>query len=187
MNQLAEIPKQQKHKRKKLPFFVVLLLAASGFFLARGVVAGPESTITLNGATRMMGGEEIGVNACDSSITLTRSTPVFVSGGTNKYQIQRVTLADINQFAPAIATSSIGVQGCGNQVLSLAIYNGSGTLQQASWTIPSAAITNGSFYFDYVSNLANSGANYADVTLTPFDPEQTTNTKYAVRTYRTPY
>jgi len=186
MNQLAEIPKQQKHKRKKLPFFVVLLLAASGFFLARGVVAGPESTITLNGATQMMGGEELAVNACDSSITLTR-TPVFVGGGTNKFQIQRVTLADINQYAPAIATSSIGVQGCGNQVLSLAIYSGSGTLQQASWTIPSAAITNGSFYFDYVSNLANSGANYADVTLTPFDPEQTTNTKYSVRTYRTPY
>ena len=186
MNQLAEIPKQQKHKRKKLPFFVVLLLAASGFFLARGVVAGTQNTITLNGATQMLGGEEIGVNACDSSITLTR-TPVFVGGGTNKFRIQRVTLADINQYAPAIATSSIGVQGCGNQVLSLAIYSGSGTLQQASWTIPSAAITNGSFYFDYVSNLANSGANYADVTLTPFDPEQTTNTKYAVRTYRTPY
>ena len=186
MNQLAEIPKQQKHKRKKLPFFVVLLLAASGFFLARGVTAGTENIITLNGATQMLGGEEIGVNACDSSITLTR-TPVFVGGATNKFRIQRVTLADINQYAPAIATSSIGVQGCGNQVLSLAIYSGSGTLQQASWTIPSAAITNGSFYFDYVSNLANSGANYADVTLTPFDPEQTTNTKYSVRTYRTPY
>ena len=186
MNQLAETPKQQKHKRKKLPFFVVLLLAASGFFLARGVVAGTQNTITLNGATQMMGGEEIAVNACDSSITLTR-TPVFVGGATNKFQIQRVTLADINQYAPAIATSSIGVQGCGNQVLSLAIYSGSGTLQQASWTIPSAAITNGSFYFDYVSNLANSGAYYADVTLTPFDPEQTTNTKYSVRTYRTPY
>ena len=185
MNQLAEIPKQQKHKRKKLPFFVVLLLAASGFFLARGVVAGPESTITLNGATRMMGGEEIAVNACDSSITLTRSTPVF-GGGTNKFQIQRVTLADINQFAPAIATSSIGVQGCGNQVLSLAIYSGSGTLQQASWTIPSAAITNGAFYFDYQTNNSTSPY-YADVTLTPFDPAQTTNTKYAVRTYRTPY
>ena len=186
MNQLAETPKQQKHKSKKLPFFVVLLLAASGFFLARGVVAGTQNTITLNGATQMMGGEEIAVNACDSSISLTR-TPVFVSGVTNKFRIQRVTLADINQYAPAIATSSIGVQGCGNQVLSLAIYNGSGTLQQASWTIPSAAITNGSFYFDYVSNLANSGANYADVLLTPFDPEQTTNTKYSVRTYRSPY
>ena len=185
MNQLAEIPKQQKHKRKKLPFFVVLLLAASGFFLARGVVAGPESTITLNGATRMMGGEEIAVNACDSSITLTR-TPVFVGGSTNKYQIQRVTLADINQNAPAIATSTIGVQGCGNQVLSLAIYSGSGTLQQASWTIPSAAITNGAFYFDYQTNNSTSPY-YADVTLTPFDPAQTTNTKYSVRTYRTPY
>ena len=185
MNQLAEIPKQQKHKRKKLPFFVVLLLAASGFFLARGVVAGTQNTITLNGATKMMGGEEIAVNACDSSITLTR-TPVFVSGGTNKFQIQRVTLADINQFAPAIATSSIGVQGCGNQVLSLAIYSGSGTLQQASWTIPSAAITNGAFYFDYQTNNSTSPY-YADVTLTPFDPAQTTNTKYAVRTYRTPY
>ena len=185
MKQLAEIPKQQKHKRKKLPFFVVLLLAASGFFLARGVVAGTQNTITLNGATKMMGGEEIAVNACDSSITLTR-TPVFVGGSTNKYQIQRVTLADINQNAPAIATSTIGVQGCGNQVLSLAIYNGSGTLQQASWTVPSAAITNGAFYFDYQTNNSTSPY-YADITLTPFDPEQTTNTKYAVRTYRTPY
>ena len=185
MKQLAEIPKQQKHKRKKLPFFVVLLLAASGFFLARGVVAGTQNTITLNGATKMMGGEEIAVNACDSSITLTR-TPVFVGGSTNKYQIQRVTLADINQNAPAIATSTIGVQGCGNQVLSLAIYNGSGTLQQASWTVPSAAITNGAFYFDYQTNNSTSPY-YADVTLTPFDPAQTTNTKYSVRTYRTPY
>ena len=185
MNQLAETPKQQKHKSKKLPFFVVLLLAASGFFLARGVVAGTQNTITLNGATKMMGGEEIAVNACDSSITLTR-TPVFVGGGTNKFQIQRVTLADINQNAPAIATSTIGVQGCGNQVLNLAIYNGSGTLQQASWTVPSAAITNGAFYFDYQTNNSTSPY-YADVTLTPFDPEQTTNTKYAVRTFRTPY
>ena len=185
MNQLAETPKQQKHKSKKLPFFVVLLLAASGFFLARGVVAGTQNTITLNGATKMMGGEEIAVNACDSSITLTR-TPVFVGGGTNKFQIQRVTLADINQNAPAIATSTIGVQGCGNQVLNLAIYNGSGTLQQASWTVPSAAITNGAFYFDYQTNNSTSPY-YADVTLTPFDPEQTTNTKYSVRTYRTPY
>ena len=185
MKQLAEIPKQQKHKSKKLPFFVVLLLAASGFFLARGVVAGTQNTITLNGATKMMGGEEIAVNACDSSITLTR-TPVFVGGSTNKYQIQRVTLADINQNAPAIATSTIGVQGCGNQVLSLAIYNGSGTLQQASWTVPSAAITNGAFYFDYQTNNSTSPY-YADVTLTPFDPAQTTNTKYSVRTYRTPY
>ena len=185
MNRLAEIPKQQKHKRKKLPFFVVLLLAASGFFLARGVVAGTQNTITLNGATQMLGGEEIAVNACDSSITLTR-TPVFVGGATNKFQIQRVTLADINQYAPAIATSSIGVQGCGNQVLSLAIYSGAGTLQQASWTIPSAAVTNGSFFFDYELNNSTSPY-YADVTLTPFDPEQTTSTKYSVRTYRLPY
>jgi hypothetical protein len=133
----------------------------------------------------MMGGEEIAVNACDSSISLTR-TPVFVSGVTNKFRIQRVTLADINQYAPAVATSSIGVQGCGNQVLSLAIYSGAGTLQQASWTIPSAAVTNGSFFFDYELNNSTSPY-YADVTLTPFDPEQTTSTKYSVRTYRLPY
>lgn len=185
MNQVPENSKQQKPKRKKLPLFVVLLLAGSGFFLARGVTAGPANDITLNGATKMMGGDEIAVNACDSSISLTR-TPVFVSGGTNKFRIQRVTLAGINQYAPAVATSSIGVQGCGNQVLNLAIFNGSGTLQQASWTIPSAAITDGSFIFDYQLNNSTSPY-YADVTLTPFDPEQTTNTKYSVRTYRLPY
>ena len=186
MIEVPENSKQQKPKRKKLPLFVVLLLAGSGFFLARGVTAGPANNIILNGATKMMGGDEIAVNACDSSISLTR-TPVFVSGSTNKYQIQRVTLANINQYAPAVSVSTIGVEGCGNQVLQLSIFNGAGTLQQASWTIPSAAITNGSFYFDYVSNLANSGANYADITLTPFDPAQTTDTKYAVRTYRLPY
>lgn len=186
MNQVPENLNQQKNKRKKLPFFVVLLLAGTGFFLARGVAAGPANDIVLNGATKMMGGDEIAVNACDQTISLTR-TPVFVSGATNKFQIQRVTLADINQYAPAVSTSTIGVEGCGNQVLQLSIFNGAGTLQQASWTIPSAAITNGSFYFDYVSNLGNSGVYYADVTLTPFDPAQTTDTKYAVRTYRLPY
>jgi hypothetical protein len=186
MNQVPENPKQQKPKRKKLPLFVVLLLAGTGFFLARGVAAGPANDIVLNGATKMMGGDEIAVNACDSTISLTR-TPIFVGGATNIYQIQRVTLADINQYAPAASTSTIGVEGCGNQVLQLSIFNGAGTLQQASWTIPSAAISNGAFYFDYVSNLGNSGANYADVTLIPFDPAQATDTKYAVRTYRLPY
>ena len=41
MNQVPENSNQQKNKRKKLPFFVVLLLAGTGFFLARGVAAGP--------------------------------------------------------------------------------------------------------------------------------------------------
>ena len=46
MNQVSENPKKLKHKRKKLPLFVVLLLAGAGFFLARGVTAGAENTIT---------------------------------------------------------------------------------------------------------------------------------------------
>ena len=187
---MPENSKQQKPKRKKLPLFVVLLLAGSGFFLARGVTAGPANNIILNGATTMMGGDEIAVNACDQTISLTR-TPVFVGGATNKFQIQRVTLADINQYAPAVSTRTIGVEGCGNQVLNMAIYNGSlagaSQLQQASWTIPSAAITNGSFYFDYDRNMAAGGSYYADVLLLPFAPDQDINTKYAVRTYRTPY
>jgi hypothetical protein len=135
----------------------------------------------------MMGGEDIAVTACDSNMTITR-TPTLYSGSATsnqyRYMIQRVTISGVNQYAPAIATSSIGVEGCGNQVLNMAIYNGSGTLQQASWTIPSAAITNGSFYFDW--DMAGS-LPYANITLTQFDAEQVTNTKYAVRTYRTPY
>ena len=187
MNRVPENKNEQKRKRKKLPLFVVLLLAGTGFFLARGVAAGSQNTITLNGANKMMGGDDIAGNACDASMTISR-TPVLVSTGSDyKYKIQRVTISGVNQYAPAIATSSIGVEGCGNQVLQMAIYNGSGTLQQASWTIPSAAITNGSFYFDYVSNLGNAGVYYADVTLIPFESEQITNTKYAVHTYRTPY
>lgn len=178
-------PKPQKYQRKKLPLVVLLLLAGSGFLLARGVAASPANDITLVGATKMMGGDEIDVNACDRSIGLTR-TPVFVGGATNRYQIQRVTLFDINQYAPAILSSSLGLEGCGNQVLTLVIFNGSGTLQTASWTIPSAAITAGSFFFDY--QLTNgTSANYADVTLTPFDPAQATNTKYSVRTVRLPF
>jgi hypothetical protein len=187
MNDVSQKTKQQKHKRKKLPLFVVLLLAGTGFFLARGVAAGPQNSIILNGANKMMGGEDIAVTACDSNMTITR-TPTLYSGSEtsfqHRYMIQRVTISGVNQYAPAIATSSIGVEGCGNQVLNMAIYNGTGTLQQASWTIPSAAITNGSFYFDW----DNSGSlPYADIRLTQFDAEQVTNTKYAVRTYRTPY
>ena len=168
------------------------MLAATGFFLARGVAAGPQNDITLNGATAMMGGDEIAANACDTTMTITR-TPVLASApigpGVN-FMIQRVTISGVNQYAPAVATSSIGVEGCGNQVLNMAIFNGSLTgaskLQQASWTIPSAAITNGSFYFDF-ETCSSGNRNYADVCLIPFDAEQITNTKYAVRTYRTPY
>lgn len=189
MNDVSQKTKQQKHKRKKLPLFVVLLLAGTGFFLARGVAAGPQNSIILNGANKMMGGEDIAANACDTTMTITR-TPVW-HDGTDKFRIERVTISGVNQYAPAIATSSIGVEGCGNQVLSMAIYNGSLTgasqLQQASWTIPSAAITNGSFYFDYDVNKAAGGSYYADVLLLPFAPDQDINTKYAVRTYRTPY
>jgi hypothetical protein len=125
-------------------------------------------------------------------MTITR-TPVLASApigmGVN-FMIQRVTISGVNQYAPAIATSSIGVEGCGNQVLQMAIYNGSLTgaskLQQASWTIPSAAITNGSFYFDF-QTCNNGNPLYADVCLNSFDAEQLTDTKYAVHTYRTPY
>jgi hypothetical protein len=189
VNQSPENTKEQKHKRKKLPLFVVLMLAATGFFLARGVAAGTANDITLNGATAMMGGDEIAANACDTTMTITR-TPVFYTG-TNKFRIERVTISGVNQYAPAVATSTIGVEGCGNQVLNMAIYNGSlagaSQLQQASWTIPSVAITNGSFYFDYDVNKAVGGSYYADVLLLPFAPDQDINTKYAVRTYRTPY
>jgi len=190
MNEVSQKPKQQKHKRKKLPLFVVLLLAGTGFFLARGVAAGPQNSILLNGANKMMGGEDVAVTACDSNMTITR-TPTLWSGAAtsnqHRYMIQRVTISGVNQYAPAIATSSIGVEGCGNQVLNMAIFNGSGTLQQASWTIPSVAITNGSFYFDWEMNRSSSGAYYADVTLNQFESLQDVNTKYAVRTYRNPY
>ena len=190
MNDVSQKTKQQKHKRKKLPLFVVLLLAGTGFFLARGVAAGPQNSILLNGANKMMGGEDVAVTACDSNMTITR-TPTLYSGSATsnqyRYMIQRVTISGVNQYAPAIATSSIGVEGCGNQVLNMAIFNGSGTLQQASWTIPSAAISNGSFYFDWEMNRSSNGAYYADVTLNQFESLQDVNTKYAVRTYRTPY
>ena len=192
MNEVSQNSKKQRQKRKKLPLFVVLLLAGTGFFLARGVAAGPQNSITLNGATQMMGGDEVAGNACDASMTITR-TPVFTSATSStgaNFMIQRVTISGINQYAPAIATSSIGVEGCGNQVLQMAIYNGSLTgaskLQQASWTIPSAAITNGSFYFDF-ETCSSGNAYYADVCLIQFNAEQITNTKYAVHTYRTPY
>ena len=191
MNDVSQKTKQQKHKRKKLPLFVVLLLAGTGFFLARGVAAGPQNSIILNGANKIMGGEDVAVTACDSNMTITR-TPTLWSGAAtsnqHRYMIQRVTISGVNQYAPTVDTSTIGVEGCGNQVLNMAIYNGSlagaSQLQQASWTIPSAAITNGSFYFDW--DMAGS-LPYANITLTQFDAAQDINTKYAVRTYRTPY
>ena len=191
MNQSQENTQTQKRKRKKLPLFVVLLLAGTGFFLARGVAAGPQNQITLNGATSMTGGDEVAGNACDASMTITR-TPVLASApigmGVN-YMIQRITVSGVNQYAPAVTSSNSGVEGCGNQILEMAVYNGSlsgaSKLQQTSWSIPSAAITNGSFYFDYEVCSGTSG--FANTCLISFDAEQVTNTKYAVHTYRTPY
>ena len=161
----------EKKKRKKAPFFVVIILALSGFMLARGVVAA-STDITLNGATSLYGGEDLGATSCDESITL-RRTPVL-NASNNIFEIASISISGINQ-------NEIG--GCGNQTLRLAVNLGNGTITQASWSIPSSS-TSGTFYLNSDTNRSTGGSYYADVLLTPFNAGLSSNGSYAVNIFK---
>ena len=169
----------QKKKQKKLPFFIVMVIAFSGFMLARGVVAAPENTITVNGATALWGGEDLAATACDESITIRRAATW--NSSTNRFTITQVEISGINQTDPGNGFR----EGCGNQILNMAVYLGSGTAMQASWTIPSTA-TPATFYFNTTRTYltAPSSAYYANTTLTAFDAEQSGTPTYALSVRR---
>lgn len=160
-------------KKKKLPFFVVMIIAISGFMLARGVVAAPQNTIVINGATNLFGGDDLAATACDSTITLRRSAEW--NNSTKKFEIASIGLSGINQ-----RYSDNSTEGCGNKILNLTVNLGSGTPMQASWTIPSSS-SDSSFYFN-TSNTNASGSQYADVLLTAFDAYQSGTNSYAILT-----
>lgn len=161
-------------KKKKLPFFIVMIIAFSGFLLARGVVAAPENTIIINGATALWGGEDLAATACDSNITIRRAA--VWDNATNRFKISQIEISDINQTDPG----NSAVIGCGNQILNMAVYLGSGTAMQASWTIPSTA-TPATFYFNTANTyLTAASSYYADTLLTAFDAAQSGTPKYAL-------
>jgi hypothetical protein len=171
MSEHIESQKVEKKKRKKAPFFVVIILALSGFMLARGVVAA-STDITLNGATALFGGEDLGATSCDESITL-RRTPVL-NASNNIFEIASISISEINQ-------NEVG--GCGNQTLRLAVNLGNGTVTQASWSIPSTS-TPGTFYLNSVTNRSTGGSYYADVLLTPFNAGLSSSGSYAVNIFK---
>ena len=166
-------------RKKKLPFFVVMVIAFSGFMLARGVVAAPENTITVNGATALWGGEDLAATACDESITIRRAA--VWDNSSNRFKISQIEISGINQTDPG----NSAVEGCGNQILNMAVYLGSGTAMQASWTIPSTA-TPATFYFNTTRTYltAPASAYYANTTLTTFDAEQSGTPTYALSVRR---
>ena len=179
MSEQMQSPENEKKKQKKLPFFIVMVIAFSGFMLARGVVAAPENTIIINGATALWGGEDLAATACDESITIRRAA--VWDNSTNRFKISQIEISGINQTDPGNGF----VQGCGNQILNMAVYLGSGTAMQASWTIPSTA-TPATFYFNTATtNLtAPASAYYANTTLTGFDAEQSGTPRYVLSVRR---
>ena len=140
-----------------------MVIAFSGFMLARGVVAAPENTIVVNGATAHWGGEDLAATSCDESITIRRAA--VWDNSTNRFKISQKEISGINQADPG----NDFVEGCGNQILNMAVYLGSGTAMQASWTVPSTA-TPANFYFNTATtNLTTpASAYYANTTLTGF-------------------
>jgi hypothetical protein len=169
MSEHIESQKVEKKKRKKAPFFVVIILALSGFMLARGVVAA-STDITLNGATALYGGEDLAATACDESITI-RRTPVFTTSGTNanKFVINAINISDINQNV---------VGGCGNQILRFAVTLYGDRVQEATWSIPSSSVA-GTFYFNQTS-YQYGGDYYGSIPLTEFQVGRLSDTAYVV-------
>ena len=176
MSEQIQTSKTEHKKRKKLPFFVVMVIAFSGFMLARGVIASSSNSIILTGGTALFGGDDASATSCDESITIRRTAEY--NSATNLFEIATIAISGINQAE---------LNGCGNQTLQLAVAIGNGVTQQASWTIPSTS-TPQTFYLSAWSTNSSALSNYyADILLTPFNASQAISTKYALNTFRTPY
>ena len=125
--------KFQLSKSQKI-FLVAILLSVGVGGVTAATTIGVNSGIPLN-----LGAGYITSATCDSSVDIGK-----IIAGTNaqNYRYAGFTLSNVDATA----------NGCGNQVMRLAVVDRYGVVQQASWVIPSSA-TN----YTYILGTTNLG------------------------------
>jgi hypothetical protein len=148
---------KSKNKNKKRLLILVALVGVMGI---GGVVA--ATSISINGGVPIsLGAGYTTATTCDSDVTITAGQTYQTTGAlANFYTVSSFDVSNVN-------TSS---GNCNNKVMQLAYVTTANTAVQASWTLPSSALTTLVYQFGPVGTGGVSGTTYyASVALTAFD------------------
>ena len=150
-----------KNKNKKRLLILVALVGVMGI---GGVVAATSITIN-SGVPISLGAGYTSATTCDTSVTITAGQTYDT--GANLYKVNALNVSGVDLTTYGVGT---GNTGCGNKTMQLAYVTTSNVAVQASWTLPSTALTTPVFVFGSTGNGTVSNGNYyASVTLASFD------------------
>jgi hypothetical protein len=145
---------KNKNKNKKRLLILVALVGVMGI---GGVVAATSITIN-SGVPISLGAGYTTATTCDTAVTITAGQTYDT--GTNLYKVNALNVSNVD------LTSA----GCANKTMQIAYVTTSNAAVQASWTLPSTALTTPVFVFGSTGNGSVSGTNYyASVALASFD------------------
>jgi hypothetical protein len=149
-----------KNKNKKRLLILVALVGVMGI---GGVVA--ATSISINaGVPISLGAGYTTATTCDTDVTITASQTYQTTGDlANYYTVSALNVSAVN-------TNGATTASCGNKTMQLA-YVTTGATVQASWALPSSAITTYVYQFGPTGDgtVVGTTYRYASVALVPFD------------------
>jgi len=149
-----------KNKNKKRLLILVALVGVMGI---GGVVAATSITIN-SGVPISLGAGYTTATTCDTAVTITAGQTYDT--GTNLYKVNAINVSGVD--LTGYGTGG-GNTGCANKIMNIA-YVTANAAYQASWTLPSTALTDRVFVWGSRGDGGVSGVNYyASVALASFN------------------
>jgi len=151
---------KSKNKNKKRLLILVALVGVMGI---GGVVAATSITIN-SGVPISLGAGYTTATTCDTGVTITAGQTYDT--GTNLYKVNAINVSGVDLTGYG---NVAGNTGCANKIMNIAYVTASAAYQ-ASWTLPSTALTTPVFVWGSTGNGSVSGVNYyASVALASFN------------------
>lgn len=149
-----------KNKNKKRLLILVALVGVMGI---GGVVAATSITIN-SGVPISLGAGYTTATTCDTGVTITAGQTYDT--GTNLYKVNAINVSGVDLTGYGVGG---GNTGCANKIMNIAYVTTGNAAYQASWTLPSTALTTPVFVWGSTGNGSVSGVNYyASVALASF-------------------
>ena len=153
---------KSKNKNKKRLLILVALVGVMGI---GGVVAATSITIN-SGVPISLGAGYTTATTCDTAVTITAGQTYDT--GTNLYKVNAINVSGVDLTGYGVGGG--GNTGCANKIMNIAYVTVGSVAYQASWTLPSTALTTPVFVWGSTGNGSVSGVNYyASVALASFN------------------
>ena len=136
---------KSKNKNKKRLLILVALVGVMGI---GGVVA--ATSISINGGVPIsLGAGYTTATTCDTGVTITAGQTYDT--GTNLYKVNAINVSGVDLTGYGVSGSG-GNTGCANKTMNIAYVTALGAAYQASWTLPSTALTDRVFVWGSTGN-----------------------------------